>query len=548
MAVRTLGYKDLKWPWGFIEKAIELNLTEGVTDKAYTETLNRAEVAQIVYNALFAATKDNTTLAAKNFGMEWKTIVVTASDRAVFEYGANYTAKGWVSFKTYDPASAKLGSQVYYVETEELQLENAYNDGHDDERAVGMTFQALVHTDKNGNITVKETVEEKDGAVVYSYETILDCYKSETETFVNADKTYAIKDVFAGTYTMKTKYSVGSYGPNGVKPAKNEILVYEDKLQDQDRVIEMNGIAIDWTTGDILVACTQFDDYTYNTADGSYYKVAWYWNAQLNKYYRYQVNSNNGIVGYDWMTKDEFDAFYKDAVENGVKHNGKLGFTLLSSIAKLDSAYAEVVVEAVDVAHKTLDAYRGFYEEYGLGYIDFTTDKCEACDATVDYYLIYDVKDEMAEIEDGAAGENTCIGTLKSAPKKIAACSHGLWMDDPAAKPTAPGYVIYDYNDATGELDIVKKIGDGSDADTYIGYGVLRAYSPSKQKIVVDNELLAIDYDNLNFTIKINIFTFQRRIYCINYNIALPLTVKIYNIHLFSPFVFPEFSYASTMR
>ena len=44
MVVRTLGYKGLSYPWGNIEKAVELGLTEGV-DAAYTDVLTRGEVA-----------------------------------------------------------------------------------------------------------------------------------------------------------------------------------------------------------------------------------------------------------------------------------------------------------------------------------------------------------------------------------------------------------------------------------------------------------------------------------------------------------------------
>ena len=52
MVVRTLGYKGLAYPWGYIQKAVELGLTKGIVDISYTTQLNRGVVAQIIYNAL----------------------------------------------------------------------------------------------------------------------------------------------------------------------------------------------------------------------------------------------------------------------------------------------------------------------------------------------------------------------------------------------------------------------------------------------------------------------------------------------------------------
>ncbi|MBE6542556.1 MAG: S-layer homology domain-containing protein, partial [Ruminococcaceae bacterium] len=47
IACRLIGYKNLKYPWGFIEKAVNLGLTEGIEDVAYTEPLTRGGVAQV---------------------------------------------------------------------------------------------------------------------------------------------------------------------------------------------------------------------------------------------------------------------------------------------------------------------------------------------------------------------------------------------------------------------------------------------------------------------------------------------------------------------
>ena len=69
MTVRALGYTDLEYPQGFINKASDLGVTVGISGVGYEDTLKREVVAQIIYNALFAETKDGGTLGMANFGV-----------------------------------------------------------------------------------------------------------------------------------------------------------------------------------------------------------------------------------------------------------------------------------------------------------------------------------------------------------------------------------------------------------------------------------------------------------------------------------------------
>lgn len=213
MVVRTLGYQGLEWPWGYIEKAVSLGLTDGITGVAYSAELNRGEVAQILYNALFATTKNGSTLALDNFGIEfgWEKIVITASDLNTFvadddndpkttptaktedangEYtwydGSIKTDDGYVAFKLLND-DGTLGDDTYYVLGTDLGLTGA-DHAHDDEAVVGEPYYVLFEKDEDSNL-----------AKVVAYESL------KVDTLVNAGKTdddgeaqeYAIQEFLA---------------------------------------------------------------------------------------------------------------------------------------------------------------------------------------------------------------------------------------------------------------------------------------------------------------------------------------------------------------
>ncbi len=55
MVVRSLGYvAGISYPNGFINKAMDLGLTDGIANVAYTAPANRGVIATILYNALYA--------------------------------------------------------------------------------------------------------------------------------------------------------------------------------------------------------------------------------------------------------------------------------------------------------------------------------------------------------------------------------------------------------------------------------------------------------------------------------------------------------------
>jgi len=461
MAVRTLGFKDLGWPWEYIEKAIELGLTKDVTDKAYTAVLNRGEVAQLVYNTLNATKKDGSTLAFDVFNMKEETIIITASDRAVFEKGAQKTAAGKVAFKTYDVATGALGKVTYYAAASEFAFE-----GHADDLAVGTVFKALLNTDDNGNI-----ITAANGKIVKGFTA------TEKTSFVNANGENQIEAAvkalkLAGKYTR----------------AAGETSVY-DAMTNSVVDITVGGIAMDWVTGDILQQCLESDAYTYVSEDGKFYKVAWYYNAAMNKYFRYKTNSNGGIIGFEWLA----DADLQDAIDKlkaeTTTAKGDAGFTLLTKLqaAQQKTAYAELELEKFADNATYL---QGVYEEFGLGYIQKVEKvKCEVCKKDHAGYKISNVENKMVAPNAGelSLGNGTFIDFENG--KTYSACAdHGVWLSE-LDLIANEAFAIYGYNAATGELKIVKELTKQ--------YGVLRAYSVNKAKVLIGDAMLDLGYDAL---------------------------------------------------
>ena len=160
MVVRTLGYKGLAYPWGYIEKAVELGLTKDV-NVAYTDNLTRGQVAVIIYNAMFANTKSGETLAKKIFNCDfgWENIVIVASDEAAFANNGKYASNGYVAFKLLKD-NGSLGEKTYYVKKAELGLDG----DHDDELQVGAAYVAL--------FTVKDDIATMVDADSLNYKTV----------------------------------------------------------------------------------------------------------------------------------------------------------------------------------------------------------------------------------------------------------------------------------------------------------------------------------------------------------------------------------------
>lgn len=539
MVVRTLGYTNLDWPWGYIEKAVSLGLTDGIDGVAYTDELTRGEVAQIIYNALFATTKNGNTLAMSSFGVEfgWEKVVITASNLNIFtkdnekawkgrESDNAYSkwndslkpSDGYVSFKLLND-DGSLGEDTYYATTEAVGLA-AGEHNHDDEAAVGGAYYMLFKVDEDSNYVEVVAVES------LLSETIWNLGKTDDK---GEDQDYPI-ETFKKEYTLVSKYTDKSY-INTTKTGKPEVMVFNGVGSITEEYVAGNYIAIDWATGDILQPVKNDDGSLKKNADGEYdYEIAWHYSELLNRYYQYtydvkdedglySVKTNDKILNYkdalgiNWMSDEEFEKFYGDLNYKDTK-NYKGFETAVESLTK--SAYASLKLFDVDFDG---DAERGIYESYKLGKFSVTNGACGDC-KKLSYKIAdvntlknaYNAADIKADgVVDGKGSDVVRLGTIEVLAEGEA-CSHKAdraWFvegyeptvkldEDGEADGYADGYVIYNYDAETGAIKIVKNIEDRTDEDSYVATGVVRAYNVKNGTVTIGDTKYSIkDYDEL---------------------------------------------------
>lgn len=89
MMIRALGYDDgtISYPYGYVQMAIQLKLTDGINGVGYGKILTRGTVAQLVYNMLGAKisgtsgkASDNGNFMAMNFDANEKQMILVATN------------------------------------------------------------------------------------------------------------------------------------------------------------------------------------------------------------------------------------------------------------------------------------------------------------------------------------------------------------------------------------------------------------------------------------------------------------------------------------
>ncbi|MBR6501653.1 MAG: S-layer homology domain-containing protein, partial [Firmicutes bacterium] len=283
MAIRTLGYKGLAYPWGYIEKAVELGLTEGI-DKAYTADLTRGEVACILYNALFAATKSGETLAKSIFDVDfgWENIVITCATRG---YLGNFNdcskcPAGYVGFKILaDDNDATLSAATYYVKATELGLETAK--GNQAQQLIGATYLALFEVADNGLVNM---IEAHDLMI--------------KEVWNAGSQQNARFELMK--YNLVTKYYDTPYISEADKP---ELMLFAHTAT-KTFVVDKTQVAVDVNTLNILK----------KDSSGNW-KVEWWYDQVNNQYYKVLWNDDSGKVSVDFMDETIFEEWYAEAIQ-----------------------------------------------------------------------------------------------------------------------------------------------------------------------------------------------------------------------------------------
>lgn len=513
MAVRTLGYQGLEFPWGYIEKAVALGLTDGITDVAYTDVINRGVAAQIIYNAMFA---DNSKLALKNFNVAfgWADAIITSTvinDTTVDKDGnsvrANYadekyvTPVGYVAFQLVEK-DGTLGKDVYYATAESLGL----GKGHADELALGAPYSILFAKDGDDNLVDIVDYEAYAANVVKN--------EGRTDNEGVAYETVDNIGAYLKDYTLVDKYS-SKVLTNSGKLANELIVKSAGELKKTVINYGKTPFAFDWTTGDILEA-TKDKDGKYivkkdkdgkdvKDANGNpvyaEYTVKYHYDKEFDRYFEIKtkadVDGTEKVVGIS-ILDDSDVAELKKAIDKACTEEKVVGQRYVA--ANVGGIYATLNAYAVS----SEKANYATYEAYDYAKIGQKDDGfyCAKCDKKYAALTINGTAKDLLESADCGADKH----------------ADGIWWQDEYAPvldedgKIEDAYVIYGYNTVTKELKVIKTIEAYSDkltdADTYYATGVLRGYSISKGYVVIgetkyyfneDFGSFDIDKDNKNY-------------------------------------------------
>lgn len=513
MAVRTLGYQGLEFPWGYIEKAVALGLTDGITDVAYTDVINRGVAAQIIYNAMFA---DNSKLALKNFNVVfgWADAIITSTvinDTTVDKDGnsvrANYadekyvTPVGYVAFQLVEK-DGTLSKDIYYATAESLGLDK----DHADEIALGAPYSILFAKDGDDNLVDIVDYEAYAANVVKN--------EGRTDNEGVAYETVDNIGAYLKDYTLVDKYS-SKVLTNSGKLANELIVKSAGELKKTVINYGKTPFAFDWTTGDILEA-TKDKDGKYivkkdkdgkdvKDANGNpvyaEYKIKYHYDKEFDRYFEIKtkadVNGDEKVIGIS-ILDDSDVAELKKAIDKACTEEKVVGQRYVA--ANVGGIYATLNAYAVS----SEKANYATYEAYDYAKIGQKDDgfKCAKCDKKYPALTINGTAKDLLESADCGADKH----------------ADGIWWQDEYAPvldedgKIEDAYVIYGYNTVTKELKVIKTIEAYSDkltdADTYYATGVLRGYSISKGYVVIgetkyyfneDFGSFDIDKDNKNY-------------------------------------------------
>ena len=513
MAVRTLGYQGLEFPWGYIEKAVALGLTDGITDVAYTDVINRGVAAQIIYNAMFA---DNSKLALKNFNVAfgWADAIITSTvinDTTVDKDGnsvrANYadekyvTPVGYVAFQLVEK-DGTLSKDIYYATAESLGLDK----DHADEIALGAPYSILFAKDGDDNLVDIVDYEAYAANVVKN--------EGRTDNEGVAYETVDNIGAYLKDYTLVDKYS-SKVLTNSGKLANELIVKSAGELKKTVINYGKTPFAFDWTTGDILEA-TKDKDGKYivkkdkdgkdvKDANGNpvyaEYTVKYHYDKEFDRYFEIKtkadVDGTEKVVGIS-ILDDSDVAELKKAIDKACEEEKVVGQRYVA--ANVGGIYATLNAYAVS----SEKANYATYEAYDYAKIGQKDDGfyCAKCDKKYAALTINGTAKDLLESADCGADKH----------------ADGIWWQDEYAPvldedgKIEDAYVIYGYNTVTKELKVIKTIEAYSDkltdADTYYATGVLRGYSISKGYVVIgetkyyfneDFGSFDIDKDNKNY-------------------------------------------------
>lgn len=445
MACRTLGYTGLEYKWGYIEKAVTLGLTEGITNVAYTDTITRGVAAQIIFNALEAKTAAGKKLAQESFDFDydWKQIVVVRdAKRTYIPAEITAPAKDHVGFKFVEK-DGTFSEETLYVNNVDAGLKfgefyNAYIG------KIGGEYVDLFKTEQivPGTLITNDGNDDTDGV-------------HDDVTAALANKTLVSKyEQYGKDYSYN--YSLSLVGRDElilVTPGSATVVIGGYDFE------QVGVYGINWLTGDIVKKTGE------NT-----YETVWYYNAEHDVYFRYKKAASNlegGFAGIEVMDDADLAALKVAIQESYLAKANKPGYVVTSAPV---AGYQYSSLLTYDLNEDGKYDYAK-YEQYAFG--KYATGKCAH---GVVYHEFQGAKYYVADCD-------KC---------KFDASITNFSFVEGYTPDGFTGYCVYGVNPVTKELKIIKKVVDKAsttDADTYYAYGVVRGFDVNAKSVTIDDQV-----------------------------------------------------------
>ena len=332
MVVRTLGYDGLSYPWGYIEKAVALGLTNGIVGVAYTDTLNRGVVAQIINNALYAAPKEGENLLKAVFGIVandvWEKVIITGTHLARYSHADQGTDSGVLAFKRLE-ADGKVSGSAFYVTVGTFGFKN----DQEATQKLGYPFEVVLAYDESGSVVNVKEVKAMEAEVITD--------PDEVVKFIG--KKVALVSKFTELNFLNNKVNQNTYN------SKPEYML----MTAGDKYNTTAYYGINWETGDIVFY-----------ADGTQtFETVAYYNAILDTWFRYVFDDVVTAEGRKVIGVEKFDVNWADfkATTATLVDTAVYG---TATTAPTKTAYP--VLTSFDLTGDGAVDY-GFYEEYMFG-------------------------------------------------------------------------------------------------------------------------------------------------------------------------------------
>jgi len=494
MLVRALGFQmsGAAYPWGFITKAQELGLTEGLSGIGHTDELNRGQVAQLIYNALFVEVEGK-TLAQKAFALQKNDVIITASNRVVYTLESLPVLKtGYIRYSVIN-AQGEPTVNEYHAPIASFGLA----DSKAADAAVG-TLYTIYHNDDNATIFSAESLSKTYWNYGWEEMPISASSAKRGNLTTGALKAtdYYLKIAGVGEWVIVDAYTDLSrkQGETSDQKGSAEIKVYSDKGGyingiNNEYIIASNGDI--YRVGDIAVDAVLAPWLVYSSVMDAYYG-------------RDLADGGNGL-SWRLYSKAEVEQILKGAAYEVE------GFGLLNNdtrrpetmVSNHVSAYTKVVVSANERA--TIREYKlGKYTTASETYVDmYVTSQSNKPTFTITYTPTSAATTAgFSATEGGAAIREDEWTTTDNTPDT----EHITSMYSFTGKTPASGdYILYYLNTWTRELEVIEIINANTAKATgnYIASGYLRSYDANLDTITLENSIAGtvdqytIGYDKL---------------------------------------------------